>query len=107
MPRYYARLEATDGSGHFRFVTIHADSEAEARAAIMRREHGFAAFRLDTDELADVEKQAAQAEKQGVPVPPDARSKLALHHQTEPYELVWFGDSRRPPRNVAKKGGDS
>lgn len=106
MPRYYARLEATDGSGHFRFISIHSPSEEEARAVLERREQTFAAFRLDTEELAECERLIAEAEAEGKAAPPDVRSKLALHNQAEPYELVYFGDSRQPPRAVVK-GGDS
>jgi hypothetical protein len=107
MPRFYARLEAPDGSGEFRFVSITAPSESEARAALERREQGFAAFRLDTEELADCEKQAADAAKEGKLAHPDVRQKLVLHHQAAPYELVYFGDSERPPRAVTKEGGDA
>lgn len=106
MPRYYARLEAADGSGEFRFVVIHSPSEEEARAALLSRERGFAAFRLTTEELAECEQQKADAEAAGTPVPPDVRAKLALHAQAEPYELVYFGDSASPPRKVTVPGGD-
>lgn len=103
MPKFFARLEATDGSGHFRTITITSPSEEEARAAIMRREYRLAGFQLPADQLADFEAKEKAAAEADVVAPPDVRSGLAVHRQQAPYELVWFGSQPRPERPAAAK----
>ena len=46
MPLYDFRLEAQDGSGHYRAGTIQSLSEAQARATLTGREQRAAEYRL-------------------------------------------------------------
>lgn len=87
MPKFVARLEAQDGSGHFRRVTGIFDTEQEFRDLLESRENGYAAYRLDTEELADLEAREAALEE-GQKLSALERSKLALHRQADPYVLV-------------------
>lgn len=80
MPKFIARLEAQDGSGHFRRVRIFADSETAARVFLESRELRSAGFQLDDAELAKLE---AKDRLSG-----GDRAKLALHNQEQPYVLV-------------------
>lgn len=102
MPKFVARLEATDGSGHFRRTVIYADTIDRARDILERRELGYATFRLTADEIAELEKKEADAAKKGLRLSPDDRQKLVYHRQAEPYQLAWIGDTD-PPRDKKRK----
>ena len=79
MPKFIARLEAQDDSGHFRRVALVADSKEEAKDQLERRELEYALFRLDQNELAEAEKD-----------PETSRNKanLAIHNQSQPFKIV-------------------
>lgn len=83
MPKYIARLEAQDGSGHYRRVAISAASEDAAREFLIGREQRYTAFQLDDAELAKIEKR----EEKG-PLTGTDRANIVLHRQEQPYELV-------------------
>lgn len=87
MPKFVARLEAQDGSGHYRRSVIEADSKEEARTVLEEREETYALYRLTTDELADLESKEG-ALPEGARLPGRERSQLALHRQEKPYKLV-------------------
>lgn len=101
------RLEAQDGSGHYRSGRISAADEASAREYLERQEQrkvdavlneaamlGLAEQVLgaDADDAAK-KKLAAQFEKEGLKMngfsqlPGFARGALATHHQSKPYKL--------------------
>lgn len=105
MPLFRFRLEATDGSGHFRSGMTEAGSEDEARIQLGLREYQHAAYKLDP------EREAVLLETYGVktledlphPAPVEAseeekaeyrqlkgqhRTWLVIHRQQTPYELV-------------------
>ena len=84
MPKFIARLEAQDDSGHFRRVAIEADSKEQAKDQLERREMEYVLFGLTTDDLAEAEKD---------PGTPRNRAALALHNQTKPYKLVSVKES--------------
>lgn len=105
MPVYAFRLEAQDGSGHFRRGRIAADSEDEARETLEGREYEYALTALTTDEIAELVigyglgveealelppegKISEVTDEQGRPLPPVVRAKLATHRQADPYKLV-------------------
>jgi hypothetical protein len=114
---YEFRLEATDGSGHFRQGAINADSEHEARVTLEYRELVNTRYRIDQDEFAAIaarrfpapdnatagelkaidKRRADLAEAlaaDGITADGYAqlagndRAKVAFHHQPSPYELV-------------------
>lgn len=128
MPRYHFRLEAQDGSGHFRQGTVISPSEEEVRAFLERSEIGKTGYRLTTeehdeiaavlDELANVEqvvfrKTADLAGKleqlltAGVKVAGDVRMRITTHAQEHPYLIVYVSDSP-PARDPDRKpvGGE-
>lgn len=77
--KFAFRLEAQDGSGHFRQGAIAASSREEAKSWLEQREQEYAFYRLDSDELADAQADPGTAAN---------RSRLALHEQAKPYKLV-------------------
>ncbi|MDQ5822052.1 MAG: hypothetical protein M3540_11485 [Actinomycetota bacterium] len=77
MPKYRFRLESEDGE--FRVGATVADSKADAKDMLESREFGYAGYRLTIAELAEAERE---------PDTPQNRSRLALHHQAQPYKLV-------------------
>ena len=54
MPIFSFRLDAQDGSGHFRSGRIEAASAEVARAALEEREARHVAFRMDAGRTAGV-----------------------------------------------------
>lgn len=104
MPLYEFRLEAQDDSGHFRRGTIEAPSKELASQWLLDREEVNALYRLDQNELADLEaKEAAhraELESQGLMTPQTkllggrARAQLALHRQEKPYKLVKISERK-------------
>lgn len=101
MPLYDVRLEAADGSGHFRNSTIAADSEKEARDTLEAREREYELYRLDTAEIAALEETYGKALIQKalalpkeaklsehVDLPSNVRTTLVLHRQPKPYKIV-------------------
>lgn len=102
MAKFVARLEATDGSGHFRRVVIFTGSVEEARSTLERRERAYTAFQLTGDELAKLEAKEQKATKEGLQLPPDDRQKLVFHRQPSPYEIVWIGETD-PPRDKKRR----
>jgi type II secretory pathway component PulF len=87
MPKFVARLEAQDGSGHYRRSVIMADSKQEARNILEQRETRNAYYRLTTDELSALETKEKKL-KEGERLAGKERSQLTLHRQAEPYKLV-------------------
>jgi hypothetical protein len=105
MPLYRFRLEAQDGSGHFRSGQTEAGSEDEARVQLGLREYRFAAYKLDPDREAILleEYDVGSLEDLPHPAPVEAseeekaeyrglkgqhRTWLVMHRQAAPYELV-------------------
>jgi len=105
MPIFHFRLEAQDGSGHFRQGSIESESEAHARMVLEERERDNAAFQLDDGRIAELldehgaesldelphaaAAKASEAEKAAFrALPVRDRSHLNLHRQTKPYRLV-------------------
>lgn len=87
MPKYVARLEAQDGSGHYRRSAIQADTVEEARAILEQREQKYASFQLNPADLDELEaKEAALPE--GARLAGKERAQLAFHRQALPYTLV-------------------
>jgi hypothetical protein len=108
MPLYQFRLEAQDGSGHFRQGTIAASSKEEAKLVLEERERDFAAFTLDDERVAELLQthgadsldalpkaaplkatEEEKAEFRALPV--RDRAHLNLHRQAKPYKLVKLG----------------
>ena len=105
MPLYSFRLEAQDGSGHFRQGTTEAESKDDARNWLELQELQKATFRL-TDERAaelcdeygaDSVDELPKVPKLGAPQEAKAaframtvrdRAHLNIHRQTKPYKLV-------------------
>ena len=88
---YRFRLEAQDGSGHFRRGTIDAESREEAEVFLLDREHRLVAFRLpDADvPVPPPPVDASEDEKREFRgIKTKDRAHAAIHHQSEPYELV-------------------
>lgn len=102
MPKFVAHLEAQDGSGNFRRTVIFSASEEEARRTLRNREFAAAMYRLDTDELAQLEEKETAAHAAGLELSKEDRSKLATHRQEQPYELTYFGTTD-PPRKTGRK----
>jgi len=117
MPVYEFRLDAQDGSGHFRSGRIAADTEDEARATLQMRELEYQLTALDTDELAELEKlygallrddlgldedasgidavlALPKEAKMPASLPPAVRAKLALHRQQKPYKLSKLSEQK-------------
>lgn len=104
MKLFQFRLEAQDGSGHFRRGTIEAESKDQARAILEEREQVSALYRLDTDELSELEaKEAAHRadlEAKGALTPQTKllagreRAQLALHRQEQPYKLTSLSERK-------------
>lgn len=105
MPAYSFRLEAPDGSGHFRVGTIYTDTEEEARALLEFREHRRAAFKMNEDQEAEVLANAGVdsiddlPERADIGAPPEDsaafralpaahRAWVATHRQAQPFDLV-------------------
>jgi hypothetical protein len=53
--RFIARLEAADGSGHFRRMTVYSPSEDEAQRFITRTELQKTMFRLSVEQLEQLQ----------------------------------------------------
>ncbi len=123
MERFVYRLDATDGSGHFRQGSIVSESADEARAALERREHAAAGYSLREDD-GKVRQAFLDLIEQTMPgttaktvesmlddgldfkgfeqLPPPVRAALATHAQATPYELAYIG-TERPARAADRK----
>jgi hypothetical protein len=102
MPLYEFRLEAQDGSGHFRQGTIEADTKDVAQATLEMRELEYTLYRLGDDpnwdqaaaealhgaDTLDAALALPKGEKMPAHLPPKVRAKLALHRQAKPYKIV-------------------
>lgn len=88
MPKFYARLENTEGD--FRELTIYAASIDDARATAIRRELKFVIFRLSPDKVAEIEAKI----EDGTATKPE-KVDLQLHNQAEPFELTYIGETRQ------------
>lgn len=105
MPRYDVRLEAQDGSGHFRTTSVEAADKKEARQKIERNEYALAAFQLDAEQQRDLcdRYDAKSVDELPKPAARDAsdedkapfraleardRGLLVSHWQEQPYKVV-------------------
>jgi hypothetical protein len=117
VPRFICRLEAQDGSGHFRESEILITEEDMANAGndnpkevakmiLLEREQRKADYRLTTEQFnelaslvhpSDLEARdelAAKLVNDGIKadgfydLPGNIRAEVATHHQAEPYDLV-------------------
>ncbi len=98
------RLEAQDDSGHFRRGTIEAESKEQAKSILLEREEINALYRIEQDELGDLENQEeahrADLESKGLLTPQTKllagreRAQLALHRQEQPYKLVSLSERK-------------
>lgn len=120
--KFVARLEAQDGSGHFRRMTVYAPSEVDARLFIERTEMQKSWFRLTTDQVAKLaadyeldEHQVADLIENGTGDINHAgesavwrrlsaadRANVELHRQSAPYKLVHLGPTD-PPRKAKRR----
>lgn len=83
MARFRIRLEDPHSS-EFRVVVTHADTEEEAVAVALRLEDKYVAFRMDDDELAEIQERA-ESPLRGARA---AAGRLHMHNQAAPYEVV-------------------
>lgn len=99
MPVFDVRLEAQDGSGHYRHSAIQAADADEARATLEGREREYEMYRLDTAEIGELEREhgsdviaealeAPKEAKMPAGLPANVRAKLAIHRQSKPYKIV-------------------
>jgi len=98
MKKFVARLEAQDGSGHFRRVAVFSESLEEAKRFLEDRERGYARFKLSDEEKAEIERKLAEGEK----LTPAEIQNQVYANQEEPYVLVHIGDTD-PPRDPNRK----
>lgn len=80
MPLYDYRLEAQDGSGEFRVGHVWGDTKEKARARLVLLEERAVEYTLSDEDLARA--------KAGDPELGNAKGKLAVHNQSEPYKIV-------------------
>ena len=105
MPTFRFRLEAQDGSGHFRSGTTEAETRDAAKSFLEEREAQFVAFTLDDERAAELCKIYGVESVDELPSPAPAsaseadkaafrelavrdRSHVNLHRQSKPYKLV-------------------
>lgn len=77
MRRFEVKLEAQDGSGHFRVVRLAAPSKEKAREHCERTEYAIAAWQLDEQRAAELLDTYAP-KKVNVP---DGEGRLAALHE--------------------------
>lgn len=99
------RLEAQDGSGHFRQGRISANDRAEAKRVLEEREAAFAAFELPEERQAEIAEENGYESFDAIPkvpkmgssdeeraefrsLPVRDRAHVNLHRQAKPYKLV-------------------
>jgi hypothetical protein len=108
MPVYRVRLEAQD-SQHYRVTDIQAPDEATAEAWCVLREHKKVAFRLDDDEVAELEAKRAAGEDPDDPTPPIGgrdKGRLLTHEQRLPYKVVSVEEKDTATRVATSTGGE-
>ena len=105
MPRFEVRLEAQDGSGHFRQTSGYFPDKKAAQRHCERMELRRALFTLDAEQAADLcerygvtsvdelPKAAPRAASDAKKAPfrelkPQDRSRLHAHYQEQPYKVV-------------------
>lgn len=111
MPLYEARLEATDGSGHFRVTRLQAADKKTAERQVRRLELRRVLYEISDEDAAAILDRVEEAsgkrpdsiDELPKAAPLDAsdeqkaafraldvadRARLHTHFQTEPYELV-------------------
>lgn len=105
MSRYEVRLEAPDGSGHFRVVRLDAADEHDARRQCERKELELVLFELPAEARADICKRHDVSSIDELPaappldaahednaafraLPKEDRAHLHAHYQEKPYEVV-------------------
>lgn len=97
MPRYEVRLEAQDGSGHFRLTRIDAPTKQAAKRVCERRELEMVLWEIPDDRIVDLLQRA------GVDVPkadgggPPTREQLvaALEQFPKPAKLSASREEKR------------
>lgn len=105
MPRYEVRLEAQDGSGHFRLTRLVTDTAEQARRRCERLELRNVLFQLSDEQTAELLERYEAATLDELPRPaaldadlsekqpfralqtPD-RARLTAHRQEQPYAVV-------------------
>lgn len=105
MPRYEVRLEAQDGSGHFRVTRLMAEDEKAAQKACERKELELVLYQLSDADKAEILEATGAKTLAGVPkaakldasdkekapfraLDPAHRARLAAHRQEEPFKVV-------------------
>lgn len=107
MPKFAFRLEAQDGSGHYRVGSGVFDSEQEAREHLEQKERQIVDYRLTIEQVDELvalalpegdDKARVKLAKELVDkgldadgfrgLPPRVRAAVATHQQAGPYKLV-------------------
>jgi hypothetical protein len=86
MPKFIVIMRAPNGTD-YRRVAIVADSKKDVELNMQAKEFNYALYRLDQNELADLERREAAAAEAGAVLAPADRAKLTLHRQEEPYTI--------------------
>jgi hypothetical protein len=86
MPKFIVILRAANGTDYRRVATV-ADTKKDVELRMQAQEFNHALYRLDQNELADLERRETAAQEAGAVLPPADRAKLALHRQEEPYTI--------------------
>jgi hypothetical protein len=97
MPLYEVRLEAQDGSGHYRKTTLLADTEEAASARCEESERAMVAFRIDPGKAAEILDGRPEKTIDEIDLDPANvraqfagahRAWLLTHAQDTPYEVT-------------------